>query len=175
MKAVVVARGLVSEERSKVVSGCIGSGGSGVRDPNAAWCTTLPARETGITAPGNAPASTPWRSRSSAAAKSTSDDGRLERGEPAVLGIDGDPHAERQRVVPAFPGRGIVPGGNPDAHGIRRVGEELAHDVEWMHARHPAARSHRPEHDPRETVELPGLPELREQAIDTIRELVGVL
>jgi len=38
MKAVAVASGLVSEERSKMVSGCIGArAGSRLRQPKAAW------------------------------------------------------------------------------------------------------------------------------------------
>src|SRR5438552_13202148 len=140
MNAVVVASGLVSDERSNVVSSCIGWGaGSRVREPNAAWYATFPARDTRITAPGKAPVSTPCRSTSSTRAKSTSDDGRLERDQAAAVGIQPDAHSERQRVVLAHARRRVAPCRKADADGVRRIGAESTLAGERGYAGHTAA------------------------------------
>src|SRR5439155_13331730 len=176
MKAVVVASGLVSEERSKIVSGRIGvRAGSRLRQPKAAWWRTRPAWETRITAPGNAPAATAPSISSPTRAKSTSGDRRLERDEAPALGIERDLDAEGERHVLRDPSARGVPRGEPERDRAGQVAHARAHDVERAHAVDRRACRHGAEDDARDALELARLAKVREQAVEAVGPLGHVL
>src|SRR3989442_4833795 len=167
MKAVVVASGLVSEERSKIVSGRIGvRAGSRLRQPKAAWWRTRPAWETRITAPGNAPAATAPSISSPTRAKSTSGDRRLERDQAPALGVERDLDAEGERHVLRDPSARGVPRGEPERDRAGQVAHARAHDVERAHAVDRRACRPGAEDEARDALERARLAELREHAVE---------
>src|SRR2546422_1768738 len=170
MKAVVVASGLVSEERSRMVSGRIGGrAGPRLRQPKAAWWRTRPAWETRITAPGNAPAATAPSISSPTRAKSTSGDRRLERDQAPALGVERDLDAEGERHVLRDPSARGVPRGEPERDRAGQVAHARAHDVERAHAVDRRACRHGAEDDARDALELARLAKGREQAVEAGR------
>src|SRR5262249_9006784 len=186
MTPVVVASGLVSDERSNTVSRSMGGRwGSRLRDPNAACWSTSPRWATSRTAPGNTPAAT--ASLMMAATRSNaprvglgsvidgSDDGRLQRHQPPAVDVELDLDPEGQREILHAGVRRIVAGRKAEADRIRRSCERGADHVDRAHPVKDATRCNGPEHAPRDPLELARLRELGEQAIEPIGPLVHVL
>src|SRR5262245_53709208 len=105
----------------------------------------------------------------------TSDDGGLERRQPAAVDVELDLDAERQGKVLGPRLGGIMSGGKAEADGIRCSGERVAHHLDRAHAVEGAAGCHGAEDDTGDPLELARLPQLGEQAIEAIGPLVHVL